>query len=333
MAARLLRPPSCLSNLQDITAGTVLTGMSTADTVLINGASRAAGDRKASLEPGAAPASEAGPLAGNPELGAGAGSAAPTGPLPAAGSQPQQQQHAAGLTDQLNRTSYTLLSNSTGTTAGSDDSTVPIRTPVPAGAASSGSGSGSEDATVNLRRGGGSSDETLVLNRSRLGGSSSSSGAGAGDSAGKEGAAAASAGREGAALLKPRRIGMLGRALRVAPGSKTPAPEGAAPQPAGSVAAPAAAVAPACLGAAGPAAQQAGEEDEAGRKRKAEGEAAQSPKAVGEAKRRQSPIDHHQEASGGGPAACGWVCCGGAGQPATDRQLSGVGAGLLTCLP
>eukprot|EP00887_Chlorella_sp_A99_P002275 scaffold10.g2275.t1 len=253
-------------------------GAAASDTVLLN---RDARSRSVSA-PTATESETA--LLGSRASAAPTTSTAATAAQPAAGLQPgqsgQQGQHTGGLTDKLNRTSLTLLSSSTGTSAGSEDSTMPMRTPRGAASHRSGgsSGSGSEEATVSLRRGGGSGgaaagpgDETLVIpgrGGSRLGPAVAPTGGGA---APKEATAAPAGGKDGAApLLKPRRIGMLGRALRVAPGSK---PEEA------------------------PAAAEQGADEEEGRKRKAEGEAAQSPcpgslaAGLGEAKRRQSPGD------------------------------------------
>ena len=80
-------------------------------------------------------------------------------------------------------------------------------------------------------------------------------------------------------LLKPRRLGVLGKAQRVVAGSGGRPPLAPAP---GEASEDAAAMAAAAAAAA-----------EANRKRKAEMEAQQSPKpllSVGEAKRRQSPV-------------------------------------------
>lgn len=213
--------------------------------------------------------------------------------------QQQQQQHTAGLTDQIHRGSHTMHS---GSTVGSDDPTATVRMKTPAAAGlshRSGGSTGSigEEATVCLRKpgsdeggsaerqlnGGTAGDDTLVINRSARLRSALPGSAGPKDAAGTVAAAAAPApaGKESgqAALLKPRRLGVLGKAQRVVPGSAGRPP----------------------LPPAAPADQQRSEAEaegetaaDANRKRKAEMEAAQSPKpllSVAEGKRRQSPVE------------------------------------------
>lgn len=221
----------------------------------------------------------------------------------------QQQQHTAGLTDQLaNRTSHTMHS---GSTVGSDDPTATMRMKTPAAAGlshRSGGSTGSlgEEATVSLRKpgsadgaaadqqhaSGSSGDETLVINRSaRLkdvmgsaGPKDAAAGGGGSSAAGKDAAPQP--------LLKPRRLGVLGKAQRVVSGSagRPPlAPAAAAEQQQDAVGGDDAAAAAAAA--------------EANRKRKAEIEAAHSPKpllSVGEGKRRQSPCaDEVRQQDGG----------------------------------
>ncbi|PSC73666.1 hypothetical protein C2E20_3077 [Micractinium conductrix] len=239
----------------------------------------------------------------------------------------QQQQHTAGLTDQLaNRTSHTMHS---GSTVGSDDPTATMRMKTPAAAGlshRSGGSTGSlgEEATVSLRKpgsadgaaadqqhaSGSSGDETLVINRSaRLkdvmgsaGPKDAAAGGGGSSAAGKDAAPQP--------LLKPRRLGVLGKAQRVVSGSagRPPlAPAAAAEQQQDAVGGDDAAAAAAAA--------------EANRKRKAEIEAAHSPKpllSVGEGKRRQSPCADEVK-----PASRTAAAAGAAAAPPrpAERQL------------
>ncbi|KAI7845303.1 hypothetical protein COHA_001145 [Chlorella ohadii] len=237
---------------------------------------------------------------------------------PGASTQQQQQQHTAGLTDQVaNRTSHTIHS---GSTVGSDDPTATMRVKALSGRSGGSTGSIGEEATVCLRKPGSGGkdadaqrggDDTLVINRASLLKNTALVG-----SASKDGSSAAAAGsKEQAGLLKPRRLGVLGKAQRVVstPAGRPPlapaAGAAAAEQPAAEAADDAAAAAAA----------------EANRKRKAEMEAAQSPNpqlqmaGLGEGKRRQSPCDEVRiaRAAGSADAAAGATT---AARPA-ERQL------------
>ena len=133
---------------------------------------------------------------------------------------------------------------------------------------------------ADAQRGVGGSDDTLVINRASLLKNTARVGSASKDSS----SAAAAASKEQAGLLKPRRLGVLGKAQRV-----VATPAGRPP------------LAPAAAAAEQQAAEAAGEDAaaaaEANRKRKAEMEAAQSPNpqlqlaGLGEGKRRQSPCD------------------------------------------
>jgi serine/threonine-protein kinase TTK/MPS1 len=142
----------------------------------------------------------------------------------------------------------TVHSRSTGSASGSDDPTVALRAGPPppahtlvgavaaaaAGAsarsgATSSSASGSEDATVCMRRGalapasaarpaGSGGEETLVFSRPGLAREHAAAAAVAP-------AFAASGGASGAGAPKPRRFGVFGKAVRVAPGPSEPAPD------------------------------------------------------------------------------------------------------------
>lgn len=162
-----------------------------------------------------------------------------------------------------------------------------MKTPAAAGLSHrSGGSTGSlgEEATVSLRKpgsggkgagaGAGAADETLVINRPTLLKNTLSA---AKDGSGASAGTASASKEHPAPLLKPRRLGVLGKAQRVVPGSsgKPPLTPAAAEEAEAAAADDAAA--------------------EANRKRKAEAEAAASPNpalllsGVGDGKRRQSP--------------------------------------------
>lgn len=259
---------------------------------------------------------------------------------PAAAQQQQQQdltqqgpglgQHTAGLTDQLNgnRTSHTIHS---GSTVGSDDptATMPMKTPATNLSNRTGSSSGSlgEEATVSLRKSGlggnrasgegvgaaagtdrqqrGFGDDTLVINRSsRLALASS---AAVCKDGGGGGAAPASAAKDQGqpGLMKPRRLGVLGKAQRVMPGSvgRPPLVPAVGAASAGAAGAAAGEQPPpptlpqqrqSDLAAAAAVDAEAAAAADASRKRKAEVDACQSPRpllSVGDGKRRQLPAD------------------------------------------
>jgi hypothetical protein len=302
--------------MQDVTA----TGAGATDTLVVN----RGGPRPSNSLP---PRADAGPLAHNCGdtdtlvFRNGRSGAVP----PSAGGQQQQQpsgaQHTAGLTDGLGggggRTSHTIHS---GSTVGSDDPTATLRMKTPAAglSARTGSSTGSlgEEATVSLRRHGGGGrrsgdgfgtadqqqqrgpgDDTLVINRAALPRAAGSgvAPASAGRDGGAGGCVSASKEQPQAGLLKPRRLGVLGKAQRVVPGAVGRPP--LAP-PAATAAPPEAPPAPAGDDAA-----------DANRKRKAEVEALLSPKpplSVGDGKRRQSPAD---EVCDRGNCRMAWAGC------------------------
>ena len=155
------------------------------------------------------------------------------------------------------------------------------------------------NAAANPCADGGSSEDTLVINRASLLKNTALTGSASKDGGAGAGTTPATGGKEQAGLLKPRRLGVLGKAQRVvagAPGRPPLAP----------VAEAAAAEQPAA-GAGDEAAAAA----EANRKRKAEMEAAQSPNpqlqlgGVGEGKRRQSPCDEIRIGRAAGSAGVG----------------------------
>ncbi|PRW45719.1 hypothetical protein C2E21_5938 [Chlorella sorokiniana] len=277
----------------DVTGGTAVGGAT--ETLMINRPGPAAARQGSSLAPRPAESGRtAGGGGGDTDTLVLGGSRAAVGAV--SQQQQQQQQHTAGLTDQLaNRTSHTIHS---GSTVGSDDPTATMRMKALSGRSGGSTGSIGEEATVSLRKpgsggkdaGAGSSDaqrggdDTLVINRASLLKNTALVG-----SASKDGSAAVAASKEQAGLLKPRRLGVLGKAQRVVPAPAGRPPLAPAAAGAGAEQPPADAAEDAAAAAAAAA--------EANRKRKAEMEAAQSPNpqlqmaGLGEGKRRQSPCD------------------------------------------
>ena len=303
----LLPACHCCPPPQDALGGGGAPGGGATETLVIN---RAPARQGSSLAP--RPADSGKPAAGGGDTDtiiiaggrAAAGAAAAAAPAAAAAAQAAGGQHTAGLTEGLhaaNRTSHTFHS---GSTVGSDDPTATMRMKTPGAAGlshRSGGSTGSlgEEATVSLRKpgsggkgdggggGGGAADDTLVINRpslpkNALGGSSAAAAAAKdGSAAAAVAAGIASASKDHPApLLKPRRLGVLGKAQRVVPGSSSKPP-----------------LAPTAEDGEAAAADDAAADAaaEANRKRKAEAEAAASPNpalllsGVGEGKRRQSP--------------------------------------------